>query len=285
MANFNTTMEDLLTPIRTSTLPRSAIGNTTDTNIPNLLPVQTNTLDEPIINAEGALTILKSSPSVSQFRKAVNYCLNGSKTANHGGFDIRSPSAFTSRVINTLITESVPNFWSIFINTSEYRKDKELLLKCLNTITGIGGLVATTRTLSAQIRIEGAQSSGIQRLKDVLNVLNCVLSGEQTALALWKQTFERLDSKVKRDITWKEIVGLLAGGKVIAVVAEAELLLRQHSLDVIEAETWLGNGKKYAAWLGRNIFTMMDSIDLSEDIAWMALRLFLSRSLSLGYVG
>lgn len=85
--------------------------------------------------------------------------------------------------------------------------------------------------------------------------------------------------EARRSIVWKEFVTLVGGGKVVGVAAEAESVLGRGG-----RERWVGDGKKFTAWLGREIARAGEKVE-EGDGEWKALAVLLSRGFGLSYSG
>jgi len=143
---------------------------------------------------------------------------------------------------------------------------------------------------------QSEQSSGWNAVetKDLLDVLARILKGENTIYKVWQQLYDGVvvqDDKIKADISWKEFVSLIAGGKLLSVTAEAASLLNERVEDIQNLWfDWISDGKEYATWLGVNISMMMKGLPLPmetelDKAGWKSLGLLLGRGLGLGYIG
>jgi telomere length regulation protein len=92
-----------------------------------------------------------------------------------------------------------------------------------------------------------------------------------------------MEPEIKRHILWRELTALVAGGRLLSVAAEAESVLGRLSNG--QQERWVGDGKMFALWLGREIAEASLRVDLMEDTGWKAQSLLLTASFRLGYSG
>lgn len=87
----------------------------------------------------------------------------------------------------------------------------------------------------------------------------------------------------KRDLLWKEYLGMVTGNRILGVVAEAERLLGK---DLAEKKgRWIGDGRCWAEWVGRELADAVEGMDDQTDEAWGAMAEFLKGGMRIGYTG
>ncbi|EPS44665.1 hypothetical protein H072_1336 [Dactylellina haptotyla CBS 200.50] len=322
-------MDGLLTPIRITSL------KTSNTEEPPLdLKLSSKTLIRPRDEAasvaatsspsstrkptspDNALEILRLQPSLAELSTVLTYLLSppqptsttDREPSSHGSkypvtFDIKSISPLTSRIANTFIVDIIPAFWGILTSSSR-KTDRNRLLQCLQSISGLSGIVERLRLLLKQapssgqpknvtitkVDVEGAgkREGVLAQVGDLMDVLGHLLRGNRFLGTFWEGLrYDSSTGKVedrKREMTWKEFVGLIAGGKLLSVAAEADIALSEAG-DALEGRksSWVGDGKEYSSWLRENIANMLDEISKDDVPTWKAISSILARGFGLGY--
>ncbi|KAK6330248.1 telomere binding protein [Orbilia blumenaviensis] len=237
---------------------------------------------------------------------------DGDDAASKPVFEITSISPLTSRIVNVLIVDIIPSFWGVLTTTtsgSSHKPDRNRLLQCLRSIVGLGGIVERLRLLLKQVptaarpknvtvtkvdveRVDRREGV-LMQIRDLMDVLGYILRGDRVVKTFWeglKHTSggggsSRSPEDGKKEMAWKEFVGLIAGGKVLSVAAEADIVISEAEDEVVEKRrySWVSDGKQYTSWLGENITRMLDETDLSDTSAWKAVASVLARGFGLGY--
>jgi telomere length regulation protein len=190
-------------------------------------------------------------------------------------FDFRKPSAVSSQITKVLLETTLPDFWHVLS-----KKERVLLAKCLASLTGLGGITARLKVLAPLARDREAQVCR-ENLGNILVLLQMVLGRKGFIYETW--TLVEMEPEIKRHILWRELTALVAGGRLLSVAAEAESVLGRLSNG--QQERWVGDGKMFALWLGREIAEASLRVDLMEDTGWKAQSLLLTASFRLGYSG
>lgn len=237
---------------------------------------------------------LKSSPTEEELFSVLTE-LDSPCQRGDDGLGIRTANSNSARILQTLVNTTIPDIWGTISNDPSHEKSnhalqkathqrlRNLLLRCLCSITGINALVSQLRTYlnNTSDLLQGADRHGILLLvNDLLAVLSAVLRPDDLLSRLYNDTLTLYDSDVKRQVVWRELLSLICGGKLLSTTSEAILLTR----DVAQGEniSWTSDGTLYAAWLGRNISLMVIKFSPDEEFS-KAASLALSRALSLGY--
>ncbi|KAM0709164.1 hypothetical protein Q7P35_003200 [Cladosporium inversicolor] len=221
---------------------------------------------------EDALQFLRSEPdtdSLLSILKRISTVDGFDST-----FDIRRPSPLAAQIVNTIVSSVIPTFWSAL-----EKVDRPLLTACISNVAGLNGVIARIQLLISQSKSSKAQDYA-QALQDLCSVANDLFKGDHLASTLWTGLQRSTSEKPKRDLAWKECSNLLGSGKVANVLAESEDILRA-SGDT-QSKSSLAVSHEYATWLGSNIAQMLTTENDKPQEAQTALRVLLSRSLSLG---
>ncbi|PGH09315.1 telomere length regulation protein [Blastomyces parvus] len=281
-------MDDLLTAVRT-------VENREELTVSKPLqpshptpeekqPCQQNGIKSP----EEALHALKSSPDKCRVVQTLDF-LDPARTPGDG-FNITTPSAKAAQILHILITTTVPDHWSGLRNEDipdpegdRKLKPKAALLRCLSSVAGVGALVAHLRSLLAkQDSLPGEKRSGNKLvIRDLIAVLSSVLKPSDFLFNTYQNISTTVERPAQRQIMWKELISLLAAGKVLSVVSEGLLTIKD--LKTPRSIHWVGEGNLYATWLGQCISDMASKVQAADSDCWNYLAQFVARSLSLGY--
>ncbi|KAL3489485.1 telomere length regulation protein-domain-containing protein [Aspergillus germanicus] len=236
------------------------------------------------------LSILRSNPGQDELSRAISILDPFWKGEVAVDFDIRVPSPKTAQILNALVTITVPDHWDPLNTASkgpstEYTKLRAAILRCLSSVSGISCLVTQLRSLIAQRRASSQQAdasgSGI-RIRNILEVTSALLEPQDFVLRLRADIDTVYKNDMQKQVAWKELLSLIAVGRVLSTAAEA-LSLASES-DASGKLSWLGNGSQYASWLGANICHMASKLAAtSQGEQWKALAALTGRALSLGY--
>ncbi|PGH01957.1 hypothetical protein AJ80_08939 [Polytolypa hystricis UAMH7299] len=233
-----------------------------------------------ITSPEYVLEILKSSPSKEQVTKVLTY-LDPTKPSGKE-FNIKSPTPLAAQILHLLITTVIADHWSSLESKTGASGDKPKLLRCLSSVSGIGALVAHMRGLLATLASSGQKSSGSQIVAGyLLSALSSLLKPQAFLLHIYVDITRLVHNHVQRQIIWKELISLLAAGKVLSAAAEAVHAIK--AVDARSSAMWLSEGNHYASWVGRSVYHMASRLQPEDVEGWKCLTQFSGRSLSLGY--
>lgn len=251
---------------RTSTAIRSSCSLTSPTDL--LYALQS----EP--DSELLLTLLKCLVSTSD---------------NPDGFDVRRPSPKAAQILFVLINEIIPSHWDIVLQDLSpiAVKSKKLLLRCFSSIAGLGAIVSCARSILDQLKAteyESGPPGQAQHVEIILNFLEHLLQDDDFVIRVWRYVISSTKSSAQVILQLKELVPLLASGRLLSTVSEAYHALNKSSPD-LKARSWVGDGSQYAAWLGRNVHVMICEIEDIDMVGKKALSQIVSRALSLGSTG
>ncbi|PGH30488.1 telomere length regulation protein [[Emmonsia] crescens] len=241
-----------------------------------------------INSLEEALQALKSSPDKHHVVQVLAF-LDPSQ-APENGFNITTPSALAAQILHSLITTTIPDHWSSLGNDNttdpeggHKHKPKAALLRCLSSVAGIGALVAHLRLLLAKQDSLQSEKRGGNKLiiQDLITVLSSVLKPPDVLFNTYMNISSKIERPAQRQIMWKELISLLAAGKVLSVASEGLLTIKD--LKTPRSIHWIGDGNLFASWLGRCISHMVSKVQPTDSDGWNYLAQFIARSLSLGY--
>ena len=275
-------MADLLTALQTRT--RVQVDRAED----QLVPVQTQITKNPFLaieSPEDALQALKSKPDHIALSRALRW-LN--RTASHDDeFNIKKPGPKAAQIIFTLVSDIVPDYWEIL--SDESGQEKSSLVQCLRSVAGIGAITSRLRlhlTLlkDSQKPAQVIVVSKTQPVEILLNVLEAVLAKEDFIAAIWHDIEGCNLSSSQKSLQWKEFSSLVASGKVLSIASEMNIALGDLSSSIKEW-SWVGDGRQYAAWLGRCMQYAIEGVKDGDSEGQKALSQFLSKGLALGYTG
>lgn len=236
------------------------------------------------------LDMLKSKPERNQLVQVLAILDPSNKATAPSQFDIRIPSPASAQILQTLVSVTIPDVWDSLKTESKDAKSgaklRGALLRCLCSVAGVSSLVAQLRSLIAASRSssEQAKSSGSDiRIRDLLEVLAALFEPKDFLLRVYINISTIYPNETQKQITWREFIALVAASRVLSTAAESLTLVKDtHGLSKI---SWVGEGPKYASWVGDNVCQMASRIDLNDEGAWKAASSFTGRALSLGYTG
>ncbi|KAM7217406.1 DNA replication checkpoint protein tel2 [Rhypophila decipiens] len=248
-------MEGLLTPI--STYRASEKRDETK-------PARKQTSHSAPKSAEDALEILRHEPDYDSLVSALRLLAAG-KSAQDGGFNITSPGPLSAQIVQVLVSEIAPNYWTLLKEDSDGGKASspfKHLLGCLGSITGVNSILVRLRALIQEARSE---VKGVSKRPDIsmnlrilLDLLCHVLEGDDCVWRIWNSATASLTSEAKIRPLAHEFVSLFGSGRVVSLSAEAAEVVTQTSSTNNDG-TWPADALKYTQWLGRNILRWLES--------------------------
>lgn len=245
------------------------------------------TSSEDRASSQYILTILKSKPDNAELSRVLAILDPSSKHAKPSGFDVRIPSPTTAQILNVLVSITIPDHWESLNpfekgSKSSSIKTRAALLRCLSSVAGISCLVTQLRSLIAAARASKASERPIQ-IRDLLSVISALLEPKDFALRLYTDIDSLYGNATQKQIAWRELLSLIAASRVLSTAAEA--LTLAGGFDGVASASWVGEGSKYASWIGLNISYMVSKIDEDKEEHWKAAASLTGRALSLGYTG
>ena len=280
-------MEDLLSPASTRYLAQEEVVSEglSELDMSKLLP------KTQVSSAGDALQKLRSKPDLDTLREILRWL--DPKRARSDDFNIRDSGVEASQLIQVLVNSTIPDFWAPLTrlqagsNLSRPERDRDILLRCLRSVTGLGAIMARFREFLIQGEVDTfhpGQLASLQQVSELLDILALLLHGDNFLRILWRDLRELYADTIKIDVSWKEIILLFGGGRLLSIAAQARFKVEESSLDESHS-SWIGNGALYSQWLGRNIFTMAARSQIGDIVASKAAAQLLGKALSLGYTG
>lgn len=272
-------MDDLLTPSRSRLISEPGDQLTPSAPLVQVEREQNITIKNP----QDILKILQSRPDTETLTKCLKWLVS---TKNASAFDIRQPGPQAAQIINVLVNDIVTDYWHSWNDTSssDGGKARRLLLRCLTSVAGIGAILVRLRALISDT--EGSQKErkvNPNLSSELLNLLGYLLEGDGVVGGIWSTTFQSSATPTQKQLVWKELVALVAAGRVLSVVAEVSNRRRTSSSGSLES-SWLANGPLYSEWLGRSIRFMAFQDEQPLENKKATIQIF-SKSLTLGYTG
>ncbi|KAL8995110.1 MAG: hypothetical protein Q9169_005093 [Polycauliona sp. 2 TL-2023] len=279
-------MDELLVPLKT-TKTQSSLGNPGETHL-------VDTEQRPVEAAQGeitssiiALEILRSRPKPTDLVQVTKWLHPRNSTEN--GFDIHGQTLQASQIIHTLVNDVLPDYWSL-LNSDESKQNRrirEAIVLIISNVSGITVLTSRLKTLIGRKEVPkenhtAGDSGQVESMASTLSVLESILKPKDIVYAIWSRLCTSSDPPRGR-LLWKELVGLLGGGRVLSTVSEADAILNKSS-DRIRERSWLSDGSKYCFWLGSNLHQLLVLPTVEKNDARKACVKMLERALTLGHV-
>lgn len=222
-------------------------------------------------SADHVLQALSDSPSKAQLEKCLDFL------TRDGEINILVPGPVQSRIINLLVSKTIPDFYDAFHDDEGFEKG---LLHSLTSVPGLGAIVARLKTLIKEQRQSDSRGS-TQESRTLLNVLSTILNGaDHVGTILSSLHTSDPISLSQSTLLWKEYVSLTAGGRITSTAAEART-------DGVGSAEWLADGMAFAKWLGKGVGHIAVSVvqygvEGTRDMGPASQ--LCSRSLSFGYM-
>lgn len=267
-------MDDFLTPVSTTNVKRPQEPLVQEYRLPSRTAAPT------IGSPDAALEALKEEPDFETVSKVLKYLAIEADKSD--GFNLIAPDSVAANIAFQLVNNTIPNYWSTL---KERRVPEKQLLRCLRNPCGIGSIITRLRPLIADCRQKkpaGNTRDASSYVEDLLEFLERVLRDDQCSSDVWNDVQKFAKEAVQGKMMWKEYVTQIASGRILSLAAEAEDVLKERGTS--RSTTWLANGNEYAAWLGRNIATLMKGVEKSDEAASAVLDIC-GKALTLGYTG
>ena len=202
-------------------------------------------------------------------------------------FDIRKPSPQSAQVVHVLVTEIVPNYWTLLKESSANQKTSQPLDLLIISLQSIGGLNATLTYIRALLQEARRDPKGLKHspatpsFAPLLGLVACILKHNASIQSIWQAVSSTEDNAGMIRALGQDFVSLIAGGKVISLAAETEDVL--HEAGMLEEPSWVANSKLYAEWLGNDLVDWTRSNPAAGDLKMIAD--LTGRGLKLGHSG
>jgi len=229
---------------------------------------------------ETALKALKEQPDPATLNGVLSFLSN--EAVRKHGFHLMIPDPVAANIVYQLVNTTIPDYWRTLQQPGLQEKQ---LVECLRNPCGVGNILTRLRPLITdcqQKKPVGNERDSASHIEDLLDVLGKALEGDEFLKKIWVDVEDHAKNAGQAKLIWRELVSQVASGRILSVVAEAEDVLKER--DRPRKTGWLGDGKKYASWLGRNIAMLMKGAGNSEQSTAAVLDMC-SKTLSLGYTG
>ncbi|KAL8733276.1 MAG: hypothetical protein Q9181_003652 [Wetmoreana brouardii] len=279
-------MAELLVPVRT-TLVRSD-----ETHIVGADKEPPTNHGKEIHSVEHVLEILRLQPQQETLLHVLKWMHPSNKSRS--GFDIYSQSSQASQVIHALVNNVLPHHWSSICGSSIENdlRTRDLVTQVLRNVGGISAIATRLKALlncrdDSEDRRQVRTLPQTGPLDDALSLLESVLESDGSILHIWEGLSASLSNTTRRWLVWKELVALLGDGRVLSIASEADDVVAK-ATQAIRVRSWLSDGSKYSAWIGRNLAYVLEyptSSQSNESNGWRPWVQMLERALTLGHVG
>lgn len=272
-------MEELFTPVSTTYLKAKIeepqLRESKSSQSETAQPVSISSLE----TLDDAIEVLKNEPDYDTLVKTLRY-ISTTPAA-------QVPSPQSAALIQTIITDIVPNYWPLLIEGSETtdtneKQDINLLVNCLRNVTGLNALVANVKSLveqTEQAKGPNQNSDTILHLVSFIQLTSVVLEGTASLWDICSVSINRLPEGQQRKLQTQTLVSLTAGGRVLSIVSAA--------IDKIGKEKvpntchWLADGPTYTQWVAQNVVTAIQANPDAKEFCFELVQ----RCMSLGYSG
>ncbi|KAK3335755.1 telomere length regulation protein-domain-containing protein [Cercophora scortea] len=175
-------------------------------------------------------------------------------------FSIKRPGPLGAQLVQILVSEIVPNYWTLMKEDSNGGKASGLglLLACLRSITGINAILVRLRALIQDIKSEEGKAKRADvsiNLGILLDLLCRILDGDVCVSGIWNAATAGLDSQATLRPLSQEMISIFGSGRIISLAAEAAEFTKPNEIDIGIDHQWPADGLRYTKWLGRNIVT------------------------------
>jgi telomere length regulation protein len=273
-------MDDLLAPMNKITAKRGADFERQPDTLPTRSVEARSDNPKNIESPDQVSQILRNQPDLHTVSSVLNYLTSTSDSGDD--FNLVTPSPVSAQVVDILVSQTVPDYWRSIEESSHLAKQ---IVSCLRSANGIGAIFSRLRPLIADCRqnknVENTRDATSQ-IEDLIDVIEKVLSGHRTSSQIWQDIQKHSRNPTEGKLMWNEYVAQVASGRILSLVAEAESILKQKESS--HPPSWLGTGKDYAAWLGRNIAILVKEAQ-SKDGVSAAIGQLCGKAMALGYLG
>ena len=161
------------------------------------------------------------------------------------------------------------------------------MLSCLRSVPGLNDVLLSLKKHIQQSK-ENRKTVGGPNFEELLTIflqlLQALLDGSQTVEVIWRIIYEGNTPQSKQKTIWNEFLGLVGGGKILGISAEAELVINELSRKMDEKH-WVGDGNLFSLWLARNISHWIKNLPSGSKSASKCCGELLSKSFRLGHTG
>ena len=161
------------------------------------------------------------------------------------------------------------------------------MLSCLRSVSGINSVLLSLRRHIQQSK-ESKKAVGGPNFEELLRIFlqlfQALLDGSQTVEIIWRSIYEGSTPQSKQKTIWNEFLGLVGGGKILGIAAEAETVVNELSKKIGEKH-WVADGGLFSLWLARNLSHWIKFLPSGSENASKCCGELLSKSFRLGHTG
>ncbi|KYK56858.1 hypothetical protein DCS_03864 [Drechmeria coniospora] len=274
-------MDELLTPVSTTYLRSKRETKSLLSEENSSDKIQDEKAIPNVSSADAALEVLKNQPGYDGLTATLRYL---TKDDSPSSFQLQVPSPKSAAIIQVLVTEIVPNYWTLLQEGSAddgEPADLDLLLQCLRTVTGLNAVMAHIKAVIREATISGQRTKQIGldvNLEIFLHLLTALLDGEDSLRTIWVASTSGLSGATQTKVQSQNLVSFITTGKVVSLAAEA---LDIASKKIPSGTLWIADGIEFSGWVGRNIVSWSSMQPNEEEVSFIS-KVF-HRSMSLGY--
>ena len=240
-----------------------------------------------IKSLEHVYEILGSRPQQAELFAVFQWLLPS--PFKRSNFDIRCQTPQASQIIHKLVNDVLPDYWPGICQSSGAMSDK-----VAQALRSIGGISAIINRLKVLINWKDGSDLNNKNLAErsklvesTLSILDLILCPNGCMVDIWAHLSSSLLNTSQRWLLWKELVAMLANGRVLSIASEADCMVSRTS-QTVEKSSWLSDGSKYCFWLGENLTLMLEHTSSPAAIypevrkEWLYM---FERALTLAHVG
>ncbi|UNI14642.1 telomere binding protein [Purpureocillium takamizusanense] len=281
-------MDGLLTPVSTTYLKATRDTEPLLKEVKPAQEVKETTIPSKVSSPDEALEILKNQPDYDTLIAVLRFLAPDSSSAT--AFHLQTPSPKSAAIVHILVTEIIPNYWTLLKEESTHdgtgplsanADDAELARRCLRSVTGLNAVITHLKTILQEFKAEG---KGPKRpdlhlhLTLFMDLLGGLLEGQHTIRAIWISSTTRLAEAAPRKIQSQQLLSAISSGRILSTAAEAAVV----GTDEVPANSrWLTDGIEFSKWISLNVASWVKREPEGVETAFCAD--LIQRSLSLGY--
>jgi telomere length regulation protein len=212
---------------------------------------------------EEALEALRHEPDYDSLIVVLNF-LSRHKFESSDFPSIKLPGPLSAQLVQVLVSEIVPNYWTLLIEDAHQAKDSglRLLLYCLTSTAGVNAILVRLRALIQEAKSEATSKTKRPdvsiNLGILLDLLCRLLQGDGWLLDAYTAATSGTDGPARVKPRVQEIVATFGSGRIVSLTAEAEEIAKAKGSNKV-GDVWLADSSQYLHWLGRNIAKLISS--------------------------
>lgn len=273
-------MEGLLTPVSTTYLRARQDEAPGDDGFGLVQISQSGPAPPPapsshnVDSADEALEALRSQPDYETLIAVLNFVAQSTRSPQ--AFSIHAPGPKSAALVQLLVTEIAPNYWTLL---SESPEDRSLFVGCLRSVTGINAILSHVRVLIQESK--AAKPENPLYMGIFLDLLAVVLQGDDVIRTIWDSSIAKLSNEAQKKTQSQALLTLLTSGRLTSLTGEAVDILGREQAS--EAAQWVGDGAHMSRSIASSITAWARST--ADDHQHQFCATLFQRSLSLGYSG